>query len=163
MRRTSLFVLVAFLTGLGIGFFGRSTLEPTNTRAADLAAIEKLHQEDIVATLSGDANLLTNLWTGDGVRLGPGAPAEVGKKAIHAGNKKALASGFKALSYVPEIKELQIVGGSAFEWGYFEAKIKISPEGEPLSYRGKFLRVLRRQSDGSWKFTRVSVNLAVKQ
>ena len=50
-------------------------------RDADLAAIEKLHQQDIAATLSRDPVALTDLWTDDAVRLGPGPPAEVGKQA----------------------------------------------------------------------------------
>lgn len=51
-------------------------------RQADLAGIEKLHQRDMAATLSRDPVALPNLWTDDAVRLGPGRPAEVGKKAI---------------------------------------------------------------------------------
>ena len=166
MRRASLFAVVAFLAGLGIGFLGRSPdtrkLQPMDTRAADLAAIEKLHQEDIAATLSQDPNLLVDIWTEDGVRLGDDRPATVGKKAIRAENEKAPA-GLTILSYVPEIKELQIGDGWAFEWGYFEANYKLSPEGEPLSYRAKILRVLMRQSGGSWKFARVMSNAAEQQ
>ena len=51
-------------------------------RQADLAGIEKFHQEDVAATLSRDAAALTDLWTDDAVRLNPGQPAEVGKQAI---------------------------------------------------------------------------------
>ena len=46
-------------------------------RDADLAAIEKLHQQDIAATLSRDPVALTDLWTDDAIRLGPGQPVEV--------------------------------------------------------------------------------------
>ena len=51
-------------------------------RAEDLAGIEKLHQQDIAATVSRDPVALTDLWTDDAVRLTPGQPAEVGKSAI---------------------------------------------------------------------------------
>lgn len=50
-------------------------------RDADLAAIEKLQQLDIAATLSRDPVALTDLWTDDAIRLGQGRPAEVGKQA----------------------------------------------------------------------------------
>ncbi len=158
MRRTTVFSAVAFVAGLGIGFFARGTLHRTDTRVADLAAIEKLHQEDVAATLSQDPNLMAGLWTEDAVRLGPGRPAEVSKKAILAENEKFWAEhpGFKVLTYAPAFKEVQIADGWAFEWGDFgEARYRLSPEGEPLILRGKVLRVLRRQSDGSWKFARV--------
>src|SRR5712692_6996698 len=130
MRRTSVFSAVAFVAGLGIGFLARGTLHRTDTRAADLAAIEKLHQEDVAATLSQDPSLMAGLWTEDAVRLGPGRPAEVGKKAILAG------TGLKVLSYAPTFKEVQIADGWAFEWGdYGEARYRLSPEGQPLSFR----------------------------
>jgi hypothetical protein len=72
-------------------------------RAADLAAIEKFRQQDIAATLSRDPVALTDLWTDDAIRLGAGAPAEVGKKAIRESNEHLTANkDFKVLSYVPE-------------------------------------------------------------
>ena len=74
---------------------------------ADLAGIEKFHQRDIAATLSRDPAALTDLWTDDAVRLGPGRPAEVGKKAIRESNERWSArSGAKVLTYVPETKDL---------------------------------------------------------
>ncbi len=169
MKRTSVFSAVAFLAGLGIGFFARSgsigTLQRTDTHAADVAAIERLHQEDIAATLSQDPNLLIDVWTEDGVRLEPGRPAVVGKKAIQADNEKGRAErpGFKVLSYAPEFKEVQIANGWAFEWNTWEAKFKMSPDSPPLSLRAKGLRVLRRQGDGSWKFARVIWNQTEQQ
>jgi len=58
MRRTSIFMTIAFLAGLGIGYFARSagtgTLQQRDTHAADLAAIEKLHRADVEATLTQD-------------------------------------------------------------------------------------------------------------
>ena len=72
MRRTSVFVTVAFLAGLAISFFVRSAgidaLRRSNTRAADLAAIKKLEQEDIKVTLSQDPKGLVDVWAEDGVR-----------------------------------------------------------------------------------------------
>ena len=57
-------------------------------RDADVAAIEKLHQQDIAATLSRDSVALTDLWTDDAVRLGPGQSAQVGKQAIRESNER---------------------------------------------------------------------------
>ena len=156
MRRTSLVTSIVFVAGVGIGFLARSagmgTLQRRDTRAADLAAIEKLHERDIEVTLSQDPKGL-DIWTEDGVRLEPGRPPVVGKQAIQADNEKGRAQypGFKVLSYAPEFKNIQIVDGWASEWGESEARVKMSPEGPPVSLHTKGLRVLRRQSDGSWK------------
>lgn len=155
MRRTFVFLAVAFLAGLAIGFFVRSgglgTFLRRDTHAADLAAIKKLHQEDIRVTLLQDPKGLIEIWTEDGVRLDPGRSAVVGKKAIQADNEKGRAEhpGFRVLSYVPQFKEMQIADGLAYEWGEAEAKFQMSPEGPPGTLRLKGLRVLRRQGDGA--------------
>jgi len=68
MRVFPVAVVVGTLTA-SAGQVGRDT---------DLAAIEKLHQLDIAATLSPDPVALTDLWTA-AIRLGRRRPAEVGK------------------------------------------------------------------------------------
>ena len=124
-------------------------------RQADLAGIEKLHQQDIAATLSRDAVALTDFWTDDAVRLGPGPPAQVGKQAIRESNERWSARpGVKVLNYVPETKDLTILDGWAVEWGYFTGSYVESPGGEAKQIRGTVLTVLKKLPDGSWKIFR---------
>jgi ketosteroid isomerase-like protein len=161
MRRISVFVTIALLAGFVIGYFTRSTFTGMlqgKARAADLAAIEKLHQKDIEVTLSQDLKAGMDIWTEDAVRLEPGSPPVVGKHAIQADTEKSLAPypDFKVLSYTPDYKNIQIADGWAYEWGESDAKVKMSPEAPPVSLHTKSLRVLRRQSDGSWK---IAVNI----
>jgi ketosteroid isomerase-like protein len=121
-------------------------------RQAVLAAIEKLHQQDIAATLSRDPVAQTDLWTDDAIRLGPGHPAEVGKQAIRESNERWSARpGLKVLTFVPETKDLTIWNGWAVEWGYFTASYVESPGGEPKQMRGARLWVFKKLPDGSWK------------
>src|SRR5436309_13892036 len=102
-----------------------------------MAGIEKLRQQDIAATLSRDPVTLTDLWTDDAVRLGPGRPAEVGKQAIRESNERWSARpGFKVLSYVPETKDLTIRNGGAAEGGYITASYVESAGGEVQARRG---------------------------
>ena len=124
-------------------------------RDADRAAIEKLHQQDIAATLSRDAVALTDLWTDDAIRLGPGRPAEVRKQAIRESNERWSARpGLKVLTFVPEIKDLTILDGWAVEWGSFTGSYVESPGGEPKEIRSSRLMVLKKLPDGSWKYFR---------
>jgi uncharacterized protein (TIGR02246 family) len=120
-------------------------------RDADRAAIEKLHQQDIAATLSRDPVALTDLWTDDAIRLGPGQPAEVGRKAIRESNERWSARPIKVLTFVPEIKDLTIWDGWAVEWGYFTGSYVESPGGESKQMRGARLWVFKKLPDGSWK------------
>jgi len=118
----------------------------------DTTAIERLHRQDVEATLSGKADDFAKLWDSEAVRIGPGQPAEIGKAAIYVTDKREEASGEgQSLCYKPEIKDLQIAGDWVFEWGYFS--FKQSANAKPT--RGKVLRVIKRQPDGSWKFSRV--------
>ena len=123
MRRTSVFVALAFLAGLGLGYYTRSiglgTPHRTDAHAADMAAIEKLHQKDMEVTLSQDPKGLLDIWTEDAVRFNPGNPPALGKQAIQAENDAARAQlpGFKVLSYAAEYKNTQIEDGMACERG----------------------------------------------
>jgi uncharacterized protein (TIGR02246 family) len=132
----------------------------TETRAADLAAIERLHRADVEATLTQDPSALTALWSDDGVNLGvPGTPV-VGIKAIGEAYAKSRAEypEFKVLRYAPDIKEIQIVEGWAIEWGYTEATYKMTTKDEPVNVpKTEGIRLLRRQRDGSWKFALVGM------
>ena len=119
--------------------------------------IEKLHKDDITATIARDVDALTALWDEDAVLLQPGTPPIIGKPAFHDFMKQALAKSpsIKVVKYAPDIHDIQVAGNVAYEWGYFETAQKSSGQQAPESMRAKLLRVMRRQPDGSWKFTRV--------
>lgn len=119
--------------------------------------IEKLHQADITATLARDVEALTALWDDDAVLLQPGAPAITGKSAFRDFVKQSYAKSpsAKVLKYVPDFRDLRVAGHVAYEWGYFDSTFKPSEQEQPVSFRAKFVRVLKQQSDGSWKFTRI--------
>ena len=121
-------------------------------RQADLAAIEKIHQQEIAATLSRDPVALADLCTDDAIRLSPGQLPEVGKQAIRASIERWSArQGVKVLSYIPEIKDVTLLDGWAVEWGYFTASYVESPGGDAKQIRGTVLLVWKKLTDGIWK------------
>jgi len=156
MKRTSVFVTIGFFVGLAFGFFARSavgTLQQWSTHKADLAAIEKVHQEEIAATLTQDSKRLIDLWAEDAVAFYPGSPPAVGKQAIGAVNEKFHTQypGLKVLSYTSKYKNLQVEDGLAWEWFEKKGEYKLSADSPPSTWQAKGLQVLKRQSDGSWK------------
>jgi len=159
-RTKVLLVMGAVLLIVAAGFEVSSRAQ-RNTRALDLRGIEKLHQKDVAATLANDPKQLAELWTDDAVRLEPG-PAEVGKELIaaHDLEMKNRNPATRILTYTPEIQDIKIVDGWAFEWGYFNSSYRDARDSPVKSFRGKLLRVLQKQPDGSWKFARVMWNLA---
>ena len=147
-------VLGALAVVAGQALQGRgASAEIDRERQADLAGIEKLHQQDIAATLARDPAALTDQWTDDAIRIAAGHPAEVGKETIQASNQRQTANkDFKVLSYVPETRDLTLLdGGWAVEWRSFTASYVDSPGGESKQIRGTVLMVLKKLPDGSWK------------
>src|SRR5215471_16120574 len=70
--------------------------------AAIPAGIEKLHKDDINATIGRDADGLTALWDDDAVLLQPGTPPIIGKSAFHDFMKQAIPKS-------PTVKVVQYV------------------------------------------------------
>ena len=154
-------VLVLITTGLitfiAVRLRAADDTRTTKSSSEDAAriGIERLHQQDVEATLSDKADELAKLWDSEAVRIQPGRAAEVGKAEIYANDKRweAKPDRPRTLCYKSEIKDIQIAGDWAFEWGYMSYKDSSNPK--PM--RGKVLRVMKRQLDGSWKFARVIV------
>jgi hypothetical protein len=165
MRRTSLITILGFVAGLVTGFFARGavgTLQQRYTHKADLAAIEKLHKADEECTLTQDPKCLTTLWSEDGINLGFPGPPVVGIRAMGDAYAKFRADypDFQVLKYAPDYKDMQtvIVDEWAVEVGYTDAIFKMSANAALVSPpRTKGMRLLKRQSDGSWKFALVGL------
>lgn len=155
---------IAFLTGLGTGSITRSGAAAAPgqkaTHAADMAAIEKLHREDEACTLTQDPKCLTALWSDDGINLGFGGPPVVGLKAMAEAYAKFRVQypNFRALKYKTDITQVRILDDWAMEVGYTEAAYETSPNARPVIVpKTKGMRLLKRQSDGSWKFALVGM------
>jgi uncharacterized protein (TIGR02246 family) len=153
-------VLFAFVFGIAIDrVIQRRTL--LLDRDSALAGIEKLHQLDERVTLLHDAKALQEVWTDDAVRLVNGAPVDVGKQAIYATDVRSLtnAPGYAITSYTTNIRDVRVVDGEwAFEWGVIEAGARPSADKPVVPIHGKSLRILHRETNGDWKFSRIAVD-----
>jgi len=157
---------IALAAGTAIGFAAKGSMDTTvqaqgqkGTRAADLAAIERLHKADVDATLTQDPKALTVLWSDDGVNLGFPGPPVVGIKAMGEAYAKFRADypEFQVLKYEPHIREVQIVEGWALEVGHTDAAFRMTAKGEPQTVSDDGMRLLKKQSYGSWKFVGVGL------
>lgn len=94
------------------------------------AGIEKLHQDDVAATLTGDLEALTALWDDEGVLLQPGHSPIVGKTALREFLKQTLAqsASTKVLKYAPDIRDVQVECDTAYEWDS-----SIRPSDRPIA------------------------------
>jgi ketosteroid isomerase-like protein len=147
---------LVFVTLHGGGQPSGAQVGTDRSRAADLAAIEKVRQQEIAATISRDSVALTDYWTDDAIRIGVGAPAEVGKQLIRTSNDRQTANkDFKVLSFTPEVKDFTFLdGGWAVEWRSFTGSFVVSAGGDVQKIQGTVLAVWKKLPDGSWKIFR---------
>ena len=84
--------------------------------------------------------------------LPPNRPAVVGKEAIRA----FVQSDFDRFTwnFTDEIVEVEASGDVAVMWTKYSVTLIAQDGGEPVESSGNWLKVLRRQSDGSWKSSR---------
>lgn len=108
---------LSLLVILSLIIFPQTATRTAGASMSDEQGIQKLHQQDMDATLSSDPQALADLFTEDAVLLEPGSPAVIGKAAILAGNKKEQAEhpGVKIMSCKPDIRDTQVVEGWAYE------------------------------------------------
>jgi hypothetical protein len=126
MKGIRFFLVLVLITGGLITFIAVRLRAADDTRATKSASenaarigIERLHQQDVEATLSDKADELAKLWDSEAVRIQHGRAAEVGKVEICASDKRweAKPDRPRTLCYKSEIKDIQIAGDWAFEWG----------------------------------------------
>jgi uncharacterized protein (TIGR02246 family) len=125
--------------------------ESTNTEV-DVEAIKGINADLIKAFNAGDVSAAVALVMDDAVDLPPHRPAVIGKEAI----REFLQSDVDqfTMHFVDEIVEVEVAGDLAIIRTNYTVTLTPKGDGEPFESNGKWLKVLKRQSDGSWKFSR---------
>jgi uncharacterized protein (TIGR02246 family) len=122
----------------------------------DLRAIQALNQRHIEAWLSSDTEAVIALWSDDFTVIPPAGPIVRGRRAnaeiLEKGMEQILA--FEPLEAVEDFEEIKIIGDYAFQWGTYRFSSRPRAGGDSVSSSGRLLRILQRQSDGSWKMYR---------
>ena len=131
--------------------------EPTGPSAqerarADTGGIDTLREQFMNLFKAGDATALARLYTENAVLMPPGEPAVTGRKAIELKLQTTFDRFTAVLSAT--FDEIEIAGDWAFERGSYTLTLTPKVEGEPLQEVGKYLLILRRNSNGSWKLAR---------
>jgi ketosteroid isomerase-like protein len=123
---------------------------------ADRLAIEALNQHDVKATLALDVKAIISQWTDDFVVI-PGTGDIVRGRSANAANAERSMEqmqGIVPVAYDLTAEEITVSGDYAFEWGTYHGTARPSSGGSDITYSGKFMRILQRQADGSWKMHR---------
>jgi uncharacterized protein (TIGR02246 family) len=128
-----------------------SPVEQQSDQSAD-AAVNEIWQRYSASLNSGDLDAWLALWTQEGVQLPPGEPAVIGKDQIRARNKAVLDRFTFDMGITNE--EVGSAGDWAFARGTYKATLTPKAGGELVHVDGKYMTILKKQADGSWKIHR---------
>jgi uncharacterized protein (TIGR02246 family) len=124
---------------------------PTSLEA-DLRAIEAINERDMQFALANDSDKMMSQWADDIVVLQPAGPIMRGRQAI-AKTFQEIESP-EIVEYKLDIQEVSVLGDHAFQWGTYRYSMRPRTGGDTVHTSGKLMRILQRQSDGSWKIYR---------
>ena len=157
MTRRNMLVCAFALTSI-LTFTGCQTAptpEPKRDVAADTTAIHALIDKVSAAFNSNDAGATAATYVDDAIMMNPNQAAAEGKQAIQAAYEAIFKENVAKIVHTP--LETQVAGDWAYQRGSY-AQSFTPKSGKPLEDSGKFLEILKRQPDGSWKSHRLIYN-----
>jgi uncharacterized protein (TIGR02246 family) len=130
--------------------------QPAADPAADEAAIAAVRQTYQTAFNAGDAAGVAALLTADMYDMQPGMPTVVGASAVQEG----LAGMFQQNNAQIEItgQKTEVSGDMGYDRGTYRTTITPKAGGAAMTEEGRYLVVLKRQADGSWKLVELMGN-----
>lgn len=117
------------------------------------AEINKARNKYVLAWKAANAEQIADLYTNDALVLYPNQSALTGRSAILAYFKSFFAE-FTQEEWELTSAEIEIVDPWAFDRGTYRWKGVPRAGGDPIEDHGKYLVVLQRQADGTWKVAR---------
>lgn len=124
----------------------------TDSNEDDIAAIKEFLSNAGEAASSGDVEAEVNRFTEDGIYMWPGEPTIEGHDALRAWFQNRFSK--VDVDLESESLELQVFGDWAFERGTSVARIIRKNSNQVQIVRGKYINILRKQPDGSWRIAR---------
>ena len=123
---------------------------------ADTAAIIDFMNQYRSSQIAGDIEQFMSLWTEEGMLMPPNGPPVIGKDQIRVGTKGY----FDQFTFDMDgtEAEVEVAGGWAFTRGTYTLTLTPKDGGQSVFIDGKFINILERQPDGSWKMHRSIFN-----
>ncbi len=115
----------------------------------DVALVHELWNEYAAAWSAGDLERWIFLWIDDGIQMPPGVARNIGKEVIRTSAQPQLDLYDWEMTINPE--EVRVLGDRAYSHGLSEFALTPKKGGATTEASGKFLTILEKQVDGSWK------------
>ena len=149
-----LFLGIAVLSSMACTEGGNTTTPASDLDASAVrAAIDVVRIQYMAASMASDAARVAGLYSEDAIVLYPNRAAIVGQPEI----LEYFTAFFGEVTldrFQLNSDEIQIAGAWAFDRGTYDLRVVPRAGGEPIEDHGKYLVILQRQVDGSWKVAR---------
>jgi uncharacterized protein (TIGR02246 family) len=128
-----------------------SSKTTSSNQQKDVAAITSMSKARATAFNNSDAMAIAEHFTEEAILMAPGQPATVGKAAVRAYYQAIFDK------YVPALEshyeEVEVAGDLAYGRGIATVRLTPKQGGASTTSKAKYLNILKRQADGSWKTT----------
>lgn len=124
--------------------------ESSDARNADARAIRESESEWVRAWAAKDVDKVISHYADDAFVELSGVPIVTGKEAIRARVSKTFEDRNFALSFVPIQVEVSKGGDLAYTRGTYTATSTDSATNRPVTAKGKYVIVYRKEQDGRW-------------
>jgi uncharacterized protein (TIGR02246 family) len=125
--------------------------EAENHTQTDVQAIEEMSADRAEAFRNGDAAGIAVHFTENGILMAPGSPAKQGRESVQEYYQSIFDEYETDLHSFYE--EVEVSGDLAFGRGVAEVTAISHETGDTLASTSKYINILKRQSDGTWKTT----------
>jgi len=125
---------------------------PADTSAEDLAAVNAVREAWVAAYNAADADGVAALYTEDAIDMPANEPTVSGRTAIR--ERTAAQFGMAKATATVTADETQLMGDWAFDRGTYSVTMTPTAGGDSMTVEGRYVVILRRQADGSWKLVR---------
>ncbi len=139
--------LALLLTAAGVLACG--TPPAADTSEADILAIRAIVDDFDIAVNAGDYEALAELYDEDAIRMPAEAPPQIGKEAIREWFRLEAEGDVVQIDNV--VRDAQAFGDWGYMWGDATGLLTPRDGSEPRVVHAKWMSVVRRQADGSWK------------
>ena len=143
IRRTGIFLATLVV-------LSASGCAPQVDLEAERTALLGTDKEWAEAAATSDMERLLSFWTEDAVIYPAGAPAVVGKEAIREFIHRSRSLPGFSVSWEPTQAVVSDSGNIGYTLGTTEFTVN-DAEGKPISNRGKYVLIWKKQADGSWE------------
>ena len=130
---------------------GCSNLAPTEDRNAAVQAIKDTEAAWVKDMAAKDVEKWAAYYSDDGTVLLPNAPAISGKDNIRAALKGILADPNFALTFSATKADVARSGDIGYTQGTYSMTATDAHTKQPVTDRGKYLTVFKKEADGKWK------------